>query len=79
LFYKVISGWLSSVYAISIITPNCRVETTYVISLLEVQLWYVMILKSLWNFVNKYSMNVKAKYLDASSLTLYICTFSYAQ
>lgn len=29
--------------------------------------------------VNKYSMNVKAKYLDASSLTLCIYIFSYAQ
>lgn len=68
LFYKVISGWLSSVYAISVIIPNYRVETTYIVSLLEIELWYVTILKSLWNFVNKYSMNVKAKYLDASSL-----------
>lgn len=39
LFYKVISGWLASVYAISVIIPNYRVETTNVISLLEVQLW----------------------------------------
>lgn len=36
LFYKVILGWLSSVYAISVIIPNYTEETTYIIRLLEV-------------------------------------------